>query len=99
MNRRFSPPGRFTRLLVCAVLTLLVTSSAFAQFQVGNVFGTVVDNQGQPLPGVTVSLSGVGAPRTFVTDSQGNFRFPSLDPGRYTLKAELQGFGTVTRAN
>lgn len=99
MNRRFSPPWRFIRLMACAVLTLLVAGSAFAQFQTGNVFGTVVDNQTQPLPGVTVTLTGVGAPQTFVTDSAGNFRFLSLSPGRYSLKAELQGFGTVTRSN
>jgi hypothetical protein len=50
------------------------------------------------LPGVTVSLSGVGAPQSTVTDSQGRFRFINLSPGTYTLKSELSGYGTATRA-
>ena len=35
--------------------------------------------------------------RTFVTDANGEFRFPALPPGEYKVKAELQGFGTVVR--
>src|SRR5206468_8633725 len=48
--------------------------------------------------GVTVVLTGVGAPQTQVSDAQGNFRFLGLSPGSYTLKAELAGYGTSTRA-
>jgi hypothetical protein len=46
---------------------------------------------------VTVTLSGVGAPQTFVTDSTGSFRFLNLSPGTYGVKAELEGFGSTTR--
>jgi hypothetical protein len=53
---------------------------------------------GSVLPGVSVTLTGVGAPQTFVTDAAGNFHFPNLTPGSYNLKAELAGFGTATRA-
>ncbi|HYO77854.1 MAG TPA: TonB-dependent receptor [Thermoanaerobaculia bacterium] len=72
---------------------------ASAQFQSGNIYGTVTDSSGSRLPGVTVTLSGVGAPRTFVTDEQGNYRFLNLDPANYVLLAELSGFGTVTQRN
>src|SRR5688500_14382917 len=85
------------RLLLFVVAALLVPMIGLAQFQTGNVFGTIVDNQDQPLPGVTVTLSGGGAPQVFITDSEGRFRFPSLAPGRYTVNAELAGFGQATR--
>lgn len=81
-----------------SLLVTLVAVSAFAQVQSGNIFGTVVSNDGTLLPGVTVTLTGVGAPHTFVTDAQGNFRFLNLSPGSYTVVAELAGMGTATRA-
>jgi hypothetical protein len=72
--------------------------SAFAQVQYGQMIGQVVGNDGAALPGVTVTLTGVGAPQVAVTDGQGRFRFPNLSPGNYTVKAELAGYGTATRA-
>jgi hypothetical protein len=90
------PPA--PRLFAVLVLALLVPAMALAQFQTGNVFGTVLDNQGQPLPGVTITLSGIGAPQTFVTGPDGKFRFLSLAAGHYSLRADLSGFGTVTRS-
>jgi len=65
--------------------------------QTGNIYGKVQAKDGTALPGVTVVLTGVGAPQTFVTDSQGNFRFPNLSPGSYSLRAELAGYGTSAR--
>lgn len=61
--------------------------------QTGNMFGTVVDNQGQALPGVTVTLTvATRPPQVQVTDAMGRFRFPDLPPGSYSLRAELEGF-------
>src|SRR5205085_10713416 len=71
--------------------------SAFAQFQTGNIYGKVQAKDGTALPGVTVTLTGVGAPQTVITGSQGEFRFPNLSPGTYSVKAELAGFGTASR--
>lgn len=101
MNRSRNLSWRLGRLLFCAIaLSLMVSGSAFAQSaQTGNVFGTVVDNQGAAIPGVTVTLSGVGAPRVFVTDSEGKYRFLNLSPGRYSVQADLAGFGNVVRNN
>jgi hypothetical protein len=90
-------PNPWYRAAGAALLVSLLAFSAFAQIQSGNLFGTVVDNNGAALPGVTVTLTGPGAPQTTVTDAQGRFRFPNLSPGTYSLKAELAGFGTATR--
>ena len=46
---------------------------------------------------MTLSGANLMGVRTFVTDANGEFRFPALPPGEYQIKAELQGFGTVVR--
>jgi carboxypeptidase family protein/TonB-dependent receptor-like protein len=84
------------RALPFAALLLLLAIPAMAQLQSGNLFGTVKSPTGETLPGVTVTLTGGGAPQVQVTDAQGRFRFPGLAPGSdYALKAELQGFSPL----
>ena len=54
------------------------------------------------MPGVTVTLTSpvlVAGTMTGVTDTGGVNRFPSLQPGVYSVKIELQGFRTVIREN
>jgi len=84
------------RLTLGAVALLLAMAvPAFAQLQTGDLYGTVSDEQGQPLPGVTITLTGVGAPQVQQTDEQGNFRFLNLYPGSYGVKADLEGFSSI----
>src|SRR6185295_2793218 len=71
---------------------------ASAQFQTGNIYGKVQAKDGTALPGVTVTLTGIGAPQTAYTDGQGNYRFLNLSPGTYSVKAELSGYGSATRS-
>src|SRR3954449_912540 len=80
---------------VAALLLLVAGGTAFAQLQTGNLYGTVTDDKGAPLPGVTVTTTGNGAPQVQVTNAQGQFRFLGLTPASYQLKAELEGFSTV----
>src|SRR5436190_12798924 len=93
--------------LVVAVLAacLLASTHAFAQgggaSTTGSINGKVADNSQAVLPGVTVtvaspSLMGV---QTAVTDGGGNYRFPALPPGTYTVTFELPGFNTLKREN
>src|SRR5437763_8581770 len=92
------PTPRFLAVVVAALCSMLFAVSGFAQFQTGNIYGKVQAKDGSVLPGVTVTLTGVGAPQTTVSDAQGNFRFLNLSPGTYTIKSELAGYGTSTRA-
>ena len=81
-------------------LALLAFSGALlAQQLTGNIFGYVTDEQGGRLPGVTVTLSGIGAPKTQTTDARGEYRFLNLSPGNYALSYELQGFSKVTKSD
>src|SRR5262245_1914138 len=91
---------------LCVVLALLLASaSAFAQgggaSTTGSINGKVEDSSNAVLPGVTVtvtspSMMGV---QTAVTDTGGNYRFPALPPGTYTVTFELPGFNTLKREN
>lgn len=67
---------------------------ASAQIDTGVIVGRVVDTTGLVLPGVTVTSSqeGTGIAATTVTNASGEFIFPGLRVGRYTVAAELQGF-------
>ncbi len=87
------------RIAGLALALLLASTAAFAQLQTGNLYGSVSDEQGSALPGVTVTLTGNGAPQVQVTNAQGQFRFLSLSPGSYGLKAELEGFSTIDYPN
>ena len=92
-------PPKFLRAatIAASLLVALFAVSAYAQFQSGNIYGHVQAKDGSPLPGVTVTLTGIGAPQTFITDATGAFRFVNLSPGTYQVKAELAGYGTATR--
>ena len=83
---------------LAAILAMATVGVASAQ-RSGSIYGTVKDDSGSSLPGVTVHLEGMGAPRTTVTDDAGNYRFLGLDPGAYYVKAELDGFSTVEQPN
>ena len=86
-------------LALLAIVLLGAAPAALAQEETGNLYGTVNDNTGEALPGVTITVTGIGAPKIVQTDVQGNFRILALDPGFYQLVAELEGFSTVEYPN
>jgi hypothetical protein len=51
------------------------------------------------LPGVTVTLTGRMGAQTTVTDENGEYRFPALEPGVYTVVADLTGFQPTRQEN
>src|SRR5579864_6066205 len=93
-------PGLALALALALGLGLLAGAApAAAQLQTGNLYGTVTDQKGANLPGVTMTLTGEGAPVVQVTGREGEFRFLSLSPATYVLKAELVGYSPVERPN
>jgi len=85
------------RLFMAIALMLWTASTAFAQLGGGTLSGTVTDEQGGVLPGVTVTITGLDRTNTTVTDEAGKFRFLNLAPGPYKVSAALQGFATVVQ--
>ncbi|HEY3205268.1 MAG TPA: TonB-dependent receptor [Thermoanaerobaculia bacterium] len=86
---------------IALLAMLLLAAPALAQFgeSVGSIYGKVVDEQGGALPGAAVTLSGVGATQTQVTNAQGEYRFLNLGPGKYTVSLALAGFTSLTHEN
>jgi len=85
----------------CIVLVALVAAGrpAAAQDFRGRLNGTVTDNTGAVLPGVTVTVSSPALiqPQVQVTSTEGDFRFIALPPGVYEVAFELAGFQSLKR--
>ncbi|MGN6182981.1 MAG: TonB-dependent receptor [Thermoanaerobaculia bacterium] len=93
--QRFRSP-----LALLALILALAPLSVFAQgFQVGSIAGTITDNTGGALPGVTVTVTNTerGVSRTEVTDPQGRYRFANLPLGPYRVVAALEGFQNAAK--
>jgi hypothetical protein len=89
-------------LLFLAGWALLGILPAEAQLSTGSLIGTVRDESGSVLPGVTVTLTSPampGGPATAVTNTQGEYRFTRLEPGVYALSLALSGFGTYRESD
>jgi outer membrane receptor protein involved in Fe transport len=89
---------------LASLLALLLVASVFVYSQskdTGAIVGTTLDEEGAPLPGVTVMLKSpqLMGDRIAITGADGSFRFPALPPGDYVATAELSGFTSVRREN
>jgi hypothetical protein len=78
--------------------TLFVCFAAFGQtvnYTTGSIAGTVRDDAGAGLPGVTVTATNLdtGLTRTALTDKNGGYDLSLLPPGSYKVLAELKGLG------
>src|SRR4030095_874521 len=78
---------------------LVTAGAATAQERYGTLTGAVTDQQGQPVPGVAVTITNTvtGEARTHVTDSTGHYLAADLNPGRYKVEFVLTGFARVER--
>lgn len=85
-------------LVLSVGLLLLAPSSVFAQ-TTGDIEGTVTDQSGAALPGVTVEATSpnLQGTRTATTGSDGRYRFVSLPPGQYRVAATLAGMGSAQK--
>jgi hypothetical protein len=83
-------------LSVVAFLVVAVVASA--QTATGTISGRVVDTQNFVVPRVTVTVESpsLQGTRATLTSSNGDYFFPLLPPGSYTVTFELTAFATVT---
>ncbi len=90
---------RGLRAALCLAVVFATGGTAFAQRTTGTLVGTVTDETGSVLPGVTVVLRGeaIMGTQDNVTNEQGFYRFPALPPGTYHLAFSLASFNTLNR--
>jgi hypothetical protein len=83
------------------LLVSLVTSCSlsWAQNSSTSLRGTVTDPSGAVVPGATITLEykekGISLSKT--ADAAGDYQFPQLQPGKYTITAKATGFGEQTK--
>jgi len=97
---RNTHPQAKSRLLQLAVLLLWMGASmiANAQFDSAAVLGTISDPSGATVASATVQLTDVakGVSVTRHTDANGNYEFPSVQPGEYRIAVTAPGFEKST---
>ncbi len=83
------------RVLVSLCLVALLASAVGYAATTGRMKGTVKDNDGVALPGVTVQIASdnlIGGAQVAITGGDGGFSFAALPVGAYTVEASLVGF-------
>ena len=78
-----------------ALLFLLASAApAFGQVTTGSVNGVITDPSGATVAGANVLLRNneTGIERNATTNEDGEYIFPQVEPGRYTLSVEAPGF-------
>jgi hypothetical protein len=87
-----------TLALSCAFFVIALTPAYGQDFR-GRINGTVTDNTGAVLPGVTVTATSPALiqPQVQVSGADGSFRFLALPPGVYDVSFELAGFQAIKR--
>jgi hypothetical protein len=84
------------RLLVLGLLLFIAAAApVLAQEYRGNLFVTVTTDDGTPIVGANITVSGIGATRSSETDDEGEARFIKLEPGSYTVEVSKDGFNTL----
>jgi hypothetical protein len=80
-------------------LSLVSVATSHAQVQ-GEITGEVTDGSGAVMPGVAVTVTNenTNVSRQVLTNAAGVYSFPSLLPGMYRVRAEMNGFQTMVRS-
>ena len=105
--RLASPAGRslFARwrlgiATLLGIIVLALSPGARGQAVNATLLGTVTDSSGAAVANakVTITETNTGVSHTSQTNDSGNYVFPDLPPGTYTVIAEQSGFKRASRA-
>jgi hypothetical protein len=85
---------RLRMLYACACSLLFASTAVLAQSSSATITGRVVDSTGGAISGAEVRVINQvdQNTRTFTTTNSGDFSFPNLEPGSYTVQAKAAGF-------
>ena len=87
------------RINSIALVLFFTCLHVFAQTTSTTILGTVTDATGAAIGNAKVTVANIntGIKRVETTSDSGNFSFPLLDVGQYTVTVEMQGFKTETQ--
>jgi len=76
------------------LVLFILTTAAYAQYENGSLVGTIHDSTGAAIAGATVSVmnDATGITSTSAANATGDYEFPSLRVGTYTVRAQAPGF-------
>src|SRR5690349_7918529 len=96
--RRYQPTLKL--LLITSACLLCSGIADFGQTTTATIHGSVKDQSGAVLPGVSIVIKNTdtGATRETVTDDAGRYQAPQLALGNYQAEASLAGFRTEVRS-
>jgi len=85
--------------MLAIMLCMAAQTFVMAQTPVGQIFGTVKDPNGLPVPGASVVVTDLATGKTFnvKSDEAGDYLVPELPPGRYSVAGSLTGFKQLVR--
>src|SRR5262245_46657597 len=88
------------RLLAIALWLARLLPDGLSQTTTGTILGTVKDQSGAVLPGVTVNVKNTdsGTTRMVINDDADRYQAPQLALGNYEVEASLSGFQTEVRS-
>lgn len=92
----------FKKSFFCLFLVLLFTATVSAQSSyTSQLSGVVRDSSGGVIPNAKVVLTDLNTniANTATTDANGSYVLTGLRPGKYTLRAEADGFGPDERTD
>jgi carboxypeptidase family protein/TonB-dependent receptor-like protein len=87
------------RILMCVLLVSVMSSSAVSQEFRGSISGRVTEASGAAVPGATVTITNLATNTSTnaTTNESGNYTAIYLNPGRYAVAVEANGFKKVIR--
>jgi outer membrane receptor for ferrienterochelin and colicin len=87
-------------IAIIIVLLCITPSFLFSQATGGSVQGRILDENGQPLPGASITATHklTGGTRTVTSDDSGFYRISELKVGAYEFTVALSGFATQVRS-
>jgi hypothetical protein len=86
---------------IIPLLILSLSPSLFGQAVNATLLGTITDSSGATVGGakVTATETATGLIHESVTNESGNYTFPDMTPGKYSITAEAKGFKKDTHQN
>jgi hypothetical protein len=90
--------GRSAAVVICV---LLLATLSMGQVTSGTISGLVKDPSGAVVAGATVTATEAdkGIIRTGETSGSGEFVFPNLPPGNYTISVDAKGFKKLEKSD